>query len=107
MTGVAQHELKCMFSGWKFDARFGLARSKMKMCLVLRNRFVGIERFIHINQQMVMAAVWVTIARMSDAHVAQTEAAPKSAFDRGAVLRPHEIQKRILWRGLSLRGRGE
>src|SRR3982074_1208982 len=107
VIGVAEHELKRMVAGWKFDTRLGLARPKMKMRLVLWNWFVGIERFIHINQQMVMAAVFEIIARMSYAHVAQTEATPKSAFDRGAVLRPHEIEKGILRRGLSLSIRGK
>jgi hypothetical protein len=51
--------------------------------LVLWDRFVGIEWFTHINQQMVMAAVLEVIARMGYAHVAQAEAAPKSAFDGG------------------------
>ena len=31
MAGVAQHELKRMFSRWKFDTRLGLARAKMQM----------------------------------------------------------------------------
>jgi hypothetical protein len=51
---------------------------------------------------MVMAAVLEIIARVSYAHIAQTEPTPESAFDRGAVLRPHEIEMGILWRGLSL-----
>ena len=49
MLGIAEHELKSMFSGWKLDTRLGLARAKMKMRLVLINRFVGVEWFIHIN----------------------------------------------------------
>ena len=100
--GVAQHELKGMFAGWKFEARLRLARPEMEMRLVLWNWLVGIERFIHIDQQMVMAAVFEIISRVRYAHVAQTEATPKSAFDRQAVLRPHEIKKGIVWRGLSL-----
>jgi hypothetical protein len=31
VLGVAQHELKGMLTGRKFDARLGLARSKMEM----------------------------------------------------------------------------
>ena len=102
VLSVAQHELKGMLTRRKFDARLGLARSKMEMRLVLGNWFVGIEGLIHINQQVVMAAVWKMIACMSYAHVSQTKATPKSAFDGGAVLRPHKIEKGILWRGLSL-----
>src|SRR6267143_1112350 len=107
MLGVAQHELKSMFSRWKFDTCLGLARAKMKMRLVLCNRFVGIERFGHINQQMMMAAVLEIVARVGDTHVAQAEATPESALDRSAVLRPHEIQNGIFWRGLSLSPRGK
>ena len=102
MLGIAQHQLKRMFAGRKFDTRLGLARAKMKMRLVLWNRFVGVERFGHINQQMMMAAVLKIVARVGDTHVAQAEATPESALDRGAVLRPHEIQNGIFWRGLSL-----
>ena len=102
MIGVTQHQLQGMLAGWKFDTRLGLARSIVKMRLVLWNRFVGVERFIHVNQQMVMAAVLEIIACVSYTHVAQTEPTPESAFDRGAVLRPHEIEKGILWRRLSL-----
>src|SRR5882672_10283716 len=107
MLGIAEHELKGMFSGWQFDARLGLARAKMKMRLVLWNWFVGVEWFGHINQQMMMAAVLKIVARVGDTHVAQAEATPKSAFDRGAVLRPYEIQNGIFWRGLSLSPRGK
>src|SRR5260370_2559558 len=102
MLGVAEHELKGMFSGWKFDTRLGLARAKMKMRLVLWNRFVGVERFGHIDQQMMMAAVLKIVARLGDAHVAQAKTAPKSAFYRAAVLGPNEIKNRILWPCLSL-----
>ena len=68
----------------------------MKMRFVLRNRFLGIDRLIHINQQMMMAAVLVIIAGMRNAHVAQTKAAPEPAFDGEAVLRPYEIKQHIL-----------
>ena len=107
MFGVAQHQLKRMFTRWKFDTRLGLTRPEMKMRLVLCNRFLGIERFIDINQQMVMAAVLKIVTRMSYAHIAQTETAPKTSFDRRAVLGPHEINKSILRRRLSLSKRGQ
>src|SRR5436190_2074066 len=74
----------------------------MKMGLVLWDRFVRIEWFVHVNQQMMMAAVLKIVACMRDAHVAQDEATPKSAFDDRAVLRPNEIQNRILRRGHSM-----
>ena len=49
MLSIAQHELKSMFPGWKFDTGLGLARAKMKMRFILCNWFVGIEWFIHVN----------------------------------------------------------
>src|SRR3954468_2253576 len=54
---------------------------------------------------MVMAAVLEIIARMGYAHVAEAKAAPKTAFDGGAVLRPHKIENGILrcWLSLSAR----
>jgi len=58
-----------MLTGRKFDTCFGLPRSKMEMRFVLGDRLVGIDWSIHINQQMVMAAVLVVIARMSYAHI--------------------------------------
>jgi len=51
---------------------------------------------------MMMPAVLKVIACMGYAHVAQTEAAPKRAFNRRIILRPHKVENGILWRGLSL-----
>jgi hypothetical protein len=48
---------------------------------------------------MVMAAVLEIIARVGYAHAAQGEPAPESAFDRGAVLRPPEIERGIFGAG--------
>ncbi|MEA2866858.1 MAG: hypothetical protein QOE39_1573, partial [Bradyrhizobium sp.] len=42
MTGIAQHQLKRMFTRWKFDTGLGLTSPKMKMGLVLCNRLLGI-----------------------------------------------------------------
>src|SRR5690242_17316306 len=102
MLGVPQHQLESVLAGRQLDPCLGLTRSEMKMGLVLWDRLVGIERFIHIDKQMMMAAVMKVVARVGDAHVAQTKATPEPAFDHRAVLRPNEIQDRILWRGLSL-----
>jgi len=93
MLGIAQHQLESVFAGRELDTCLGLTRSEMKMGFVLRDRFVGIESFTHVNQQMMVAGVLKVIARMRYAHVAEAEAAPESAFDRCAVLRPYEIEK--------------
>src|SRR3981081_2921069 len=103
MLGIAQHQLEIVFAARELDSCLGLTRSEMKMGFVLWDRFVGIERFIHVNQQMMVAGVLKVIARMGYAHVAEAEAAPESAFDRCAVLRPHEIEKGIVLPGVSLR----
>jgi hypothetical protein len=92
MLGIAQHQLERVFSGRQLDTCLGLTRSEMKMGLVLRYRFVGIEWFIHINQQMMMAAVLKIVARVGDAHVPQTEAAPEPAFNYCPVLRLRTTQ---------------
>src|SRR5437660_298414 len=102
MLGIAQDQLESVLAGRQLDTCLGLACSEMKMGLVLWDRFVRIEWFVHVNQQMMMAAVLKIVACVRDTHVAQAEATPKSAFDHGAVLRPNEIQNRILCRGLSL-----
>ena len=49
----------------------------MEMFLVLRNRFAGIERFIDVDQQMMVTAVGKLIARVADTHPAQTKDAPE------------------------------
>src|SRR5260370_33087427 len=84
-----------------------MTRFEMKMALVLCDRLVGIEWFVDIDEQMMMAAVMKIVPCVGDAHVPQTETTPEPAFDRGAVLRPNKVQNRILWRSLSLSVRGE
>src|SRR3984893_9121701 len=105
MLSIAQHELESVLAGRQLDPCLGLTRSEMKMGLVLWDRLGGVEGVRHIAQQMMMAAVMKIVARVGDAHVAQTKTTPEPAFDHGAVLWPNEIQDRILWRGLSLRAR--
>ena len=70
MFCIAKNKLKCMQAGRQVDKRFRLSRTVMEMFLVLRNRFVGIERFIDVDEQMVMAAARKLIARVADTHPA-------------------------------------
>src|SRR6516225_9055695 len=102
MLGVTQDQLKSMFAGLKLDTGLGLTRAEMKMVLVLRDRLIHVERFTHVNQQMMMTAVLKIVARVGDTHVAQTETTPERSLDRSAVLRPNEIYERVLWSRLSL-----
>ena len=103
MFGVAKDELQRVFARRQFNVCFGLARPKMKMVLVLRNRVIWIKRFVHVDQQMMVTAIRKIIPRMRDPHIAQAKATPKSALDRRAILRPDEIQRCIIGRRLPLR----
>ena len=73
MLRIAQHQLQCVLAGRQFDTGLGLARAEMNMVLVLWNRLVRIQRFVHIDQQMMMTAVLKIVAGVGDAHSAQTE----------------------------------
>src|SRR4051812_12739778 len=70
MTGVSQNQLKGVLAGWEINAGLGLACAEMQVRLVLRNRLIRVQLFTHINQQMVVTAVWKAIPRMGHAHVA-------------------------------------
>ena len=63
MLGVAKDKLQCVLARRQFNACLGLPRPEMKMVLVLRNRIIWIERFVHVDQQMMMAAVCKIVAR--------------------------------------------
>src|SRR5262249_48081922 len=102
VLGIAQHQLQRVLSWRQLDACFSLACSEVKMALVLRDRLVGIERIVQVDKQWMMAAVLEFVARMSDAHVAQAKAAPEPALDGRAVLRPDEVENRVLSGRLSL-----
>ena len=92
VLGIAQDKLKRVFPWRQFDACLRLPSPEMKMFFVLRNCIVRIERFIHVYQQMVMTGVWKIVSRMGYAHVAQTEAAPKTSFNNRAILRPYKVK---------------
>jgi hypothetical protein len=96
MLGVAEYELQRVFARWQFNACSGLARTKMQVSPVLRNRLIWIERFVHVDQQMMVTAVCKIIPRMRNPHIAQAEATPKSSFDHRSILRSDEIQIRII-----------
>ena len=106
VVGIPQHELERMLAGWKLDPRFGLTCAEMKMRLVLRDRFVRIERLIDVDQKMVVAAVCV----LSPACVrpcCADQSGPKSAFDGRCRSTATRIEKSILVCGLALSAGGE
>ena len=49
MLGIAEHSLECVLAREQFNTCLSLARTEMKMGLVLWNRLVWIEGFIHID----------------------------------------------------------
>ena len=69
VLGVPQHQLQGVVAGREFDAGLGLARAEMQMVPIPWDRLFEIEWLVNINQQMMMAAVGIRVARMGDAHV--------------------------------------
>jgi hypothetical protein len=69
MLGIAQHQLERVLARRQFETCLGLARPEIKVVPVLRDRFVEIERLVHVNQQMMMAGVREIVAGVGDAHV--------------------------------------
>ena len=50
MSAIAQDQLERMLAGRQFEMDLGLTRNEMHVILARGDRFVGIERLIHINQ---------------------------------------------------------
>jgi hypothetical protein len=94
VLGIAQYKLKCVFSWRQFNTCLRLSAPEMKVFFVLRNCIVWIERFIHVYQQMVMPSVCKIVPGMGYAHIAQTEAAPKSPFNNRAILRIQRVESK-------------
>jgi hypothetical protein len=74
MLGVVQHQLKRVFPGWQINERLDFTFAEMNGPPIERDRLVGIEGSIHVNQQMVMAAFGGVVARSDNTHVAQAKA---------------------------------
>jgi hypothetical protein len=87
MRPVSQHELKRVFSGRQFNKRLGLPGAEMKMLLVLRDRFIRVQRLIGVDQEMVVAGVRRLDSRGRDAHAREAELHPERTGDDIAVLR--------------------
>ena len=62
-----------MFSRSQFNKRLSLSGTKMKMCLVLWDRFIRVQWFIYIDQQMVVTCVWPVDAGWRNAHARETK----------------------------------
>ena len=106
VLGIAEHQLQRVLAGWQFNTCLSLPGAEMKMCLVLWDRLVWVERFIYVDQQMMMTAVGGVAARLGDAHVAKAKPAPKRTFHSRAIRRPNNIEKGVSGCLSSLRVRG-
>ena len=106
MLGIAEHQLQRVLAGRQFNTCFSLPGTEMKMCLVLWDRLVWVDRFIYVDQQMMMTAVWGSAARLGNTHVAKAKPAPKRTFHSRAIRRPNNIEKGVSGCLRSLRVRG-
>lgn len=70
MIGVTQHQLQRVFPGWQFNYRLGFALAEMNVPLIAGDRLMGIEGVIHVDQQVVMTALWRAVTRPDNTHVA-------------------------------------
>src|ERR1700730_12831040 len=57
MIAVAQHQLQGVLSLRQVEERLGLARTEVQMLFVVRDRLVGIDWFLRIDQQVMMTDV--------------------------------------------------
>ena len=89
------------------DERLGLSGAEVEMRLVLRDRLVRIEGFVHVDQEMMMTAVRRVAARLGDAHVAKAEPAPERSFHGCAVGRPNDVEEGVGGRAGLLGVRGD
>ena len=103
MLGVTEHQLQRVLAGRQVNSRLSLPRAEMKMCLVLGDGLVWVNWVVHIDQQMMMTAVWGVAARLGDAHAAKAKPAPKGAFYSRAVSRPNNVNNGVGGRVRSLR----
>ena len=107
VLAVAEHQLQRVLAGWQVNTRLSLPGAEVKMCFVLGDWLVCVDRFVDVDQQMMMTAVCGGAARLSNAHVAQTKPAPKRNFYSRAIRRPNNVEKGVGGRSRSLRVRGD
>src|ERR1700688_1230169 len=89
--GVPEHKLKCVLARSQFNVRLSLAGAEMKMSLVLWDRLARIERFVHVNQQMVVTCVRLVDAGPRNPPARQTELHLERIGDGITVLRADDI----------------
>ena len=80
MLGITEHQLQRVLARWQFNTCLSLPRAEVKMGLVLWDRLVWVKRFVYVDQQMMMTAVWGITARLGNTHVAKAKPAPKRTF---------------------------
>ena len=84
-----------MFSRSQFNKRLSLSGTEMKMCLVLWDRFIRVQWFIYIDQQMVVTCVWPVDAGWRNTHARETKLHPKRIGDGVTVLRADDVDNGI------------
>ena len=102
MVGIPENELQSVPAGWKLKAGLGLPCAEVNVLLVGRDRFVRLDRVVHIDQEMVVTRIRSLVARMGDAHVAQPEPHREAAADPLSVTRIDDVQEGVR-RGRGLR----
>src|SRR6202171_6592659 len=77
MIAVAQHQLQGVLSLRQVEERLGLARTEVQMLFVVRDRLVGIDCFLRIDQQVMMTDVGEITAGGGNSPASQSEATPE------------------------------
>ncbi len=96
MIAVAQDQLQRVLSLRQVEERLGLAPTEVQMLFVVRDRLVGIDCFLRVDQQVMMTDVGEITAGGSNSHAAQTEATPECAFHGGPILRIDDVKQGVL-----------
>jgi hypothetical protein len=95
---ITKDELKCVRSGRQLDSSLRLPTSEMEVLFVVWYWLIDGERFVDVDEEVMVARVLVVISRVCHPHISQTEAAPERAFNALTIRRPYEIEVCVLRR---------
>ena len=97
MVGISENELQNMFTRWELKAGLGLSCAKVNVLFIGWDRFVRLNRLVCIDQEMMVAGVRRSVARMGDTHVAQPEPNREAASDPLTVARIYNVERGVRW----------
>jgi hypothetical protein len=97
VVSITENELQNMLTRWELKAGLSLSCAKVNVLFIGWDRFVRLNRLVYIDQEMVMAGVRRSVARMCDAHVAQPEPNREAASDPLSVARIDNVEGRVRW----------